>query len=104
MAQPIAGANPAPEASDASDASDVSNVAEIRPQPKPHKPPTRRDPTKVNAELLQQMRHLTAFIRGRGRPMAELGELLDEALSEYLDRRRDELNEGQAFPNVGRLR
>lgn len=30
--------------------------------------------------------------------MAELGELLDEALTEYLDRQRNELNEGQASP------
>lgn len=104
MAHPPAAPNPAPELVDASQASDVSNVADIRPHPRPTKPPIRRDPTKVNAELLQQMRNLTAFIRGRGRPMAELGELLDEALSEYLDRRRNELNEGQAFPYVGRLR
>lgn len=101
MAHPLAVPNRAAEVVDASDA---SKVAEICPQPKPTKPPTRRDPTKVDAELLQQMRNLTAFIRGRGRPMAELGELLDEALSEYLDRRRNELNEGQAFPYVGRLR
>jgi hypothetical protein len=36
--------------------------------------------------------------------MAELGELLDEALSEYLGRQRRELNDGESFPNVGRLR
>src|SRR5512142_631768 len=89
---------------EASGASDVSLDGALPRHPQRSKRPVRRDPTKVDAELLQQMRDLTAFIRGKGRPMAELGELLDEALSGYLDRRRDELNEGQAFPYVGRLR
>jgi hypothetical protein len=89
---------------DVSDVSDASEGTDLRPQPKRTKPPARRDPTKVDADLLQQMRNLTAFVRGRGHPMAELGELLDEALSEYLERRRHELNGGEGFPDVGRLR
>lgn len=96
-------ASPA-ESSGPSDVSDVSRPVERAGAPKRSKLPARRDPTKVDAELLQQMRDFTAFIRGKGRPMAELGELLDEALSEYLDRKRRELNEGERFPHIGRLR
>jgi hypothetical protein len=97
----VAASASASPVSEVVDVSDVSPVAELRLQPKHPNPPARRAPPKVDAELLQQMRNLTAFIRGRGHPMVEFGELLDEALSDYLGLQRRELNEGESFPNVG---
>lgn len=73
--------------------------APVRPQPAAPRVPTRVDATK-----LQQMRNLTAFYRSKGRPLVELGELLDEALEEYLGRKRQELNDGKDFPEIGKLR
>lgn len=103
-AAPTASPAKSSDPSDVPEVSDVSRPVERAAAPQRSKAPARRDPTKVDAELLQQMRDFTAFIRGKGRPMAELGELLDEALSEYLDRKRRELNEGERFPHIGRLR
>lgn len=70
-------------------------------RPRPAAP---RVPTRVDATKLQQMRNLTAFYRSKGRPLVELGELLDEALEEYLRRKRQELNDGKDFPEIGKLR
>lgn len=63
-----------------------------------------RDHVKIDRELAQQMRNAVWFLAEHGRPRVQLGELIDEAVTEWLTKMEVEHNGGQAFPDRGRLR
>ena len=60
--------------------------------------PTRRRPLKVEATLADQVHDAVLFLRGRGRPELTQNELIDELLSDGLERVRGEANGGDPFP------
>ena len=63
-----------------------------------------REHVKVRRALADEMRDAVWFLSEHGRPRVRLGELLDEAVSAWLDEVKREHNEGEGFPRRGRLR
>ena len=59
---------------------------------------------KVRRALADEMRDAVWFLSEHGRPRVRLGELLDEAVSAWLDEVKREHNGGEDFPRRGRLR
>ncbi len=69
---------------------------ERRPMPRQH--------IKLRSDLADELRAAVWFLSERGRPRVQLGELLDEAVEAWLEEAKQRHNEGQAFPDRGRLR
>lgn len=69
-----------------------------RPRPEP------REHVKLRRSLADEMRDAVWFLSEHGRPRVQLGELIDEAIAEWLERAKVDHNEGEAFPRRGRLR
>ena len=63
-----------------------------------------REHVKVRRALADEMRDAVWFLSEHGRPRVRLGELLDEAVSAWLDEVKREHNGGEGFPRRGRLR
>jgi hypothetical protein len=63
-----------------------------------------RDHVKVARSKANQMRDAVWFLSEHGRPRVQLGELLDEAVDQWLERAKDQHNSGADFPRRGRLR
>lgn len=66
--------------------------------------PLPRQHVKVRSDLADEVRAAVWFLSERGRPRVQLGELLDEALEEWLAAAKKLHNEGRDFPDRGRLR
>lgn len=71
-------------------------IASIPTEPREH--------VKVRRALADEMRDAVWFLSEHGRPRVRLGELLDEAVSAWLDEVKREHNGGEGFPRRGRLR
>jgi hypothetical protein len=67
------------------------------------KPKRRREVVKIDADVAQRARNAVLFLRGNGQPYATLADLLDQLVSEGLDRLAAELNGGEDFPEGGAL-
>jgi hypothetical protein len=65
-------------------------------------PPARRRPLKVAGPIADELHNAVLFLRGRGRPELTQNELIDELLTDGLQRVKADLNEGQPFPLSGR--
>ena len=63
-----------------------------------------RTHVKVRGPLVDEMRDAVWFLSEHGRPRVQLGELIDEAVAEWLSRIKAELNGAEDFPRRGRLR
>ena len=63
-----------------------------------------RQHVKVRSDLADEVRAAVWFLSERGRPRVQLGELLDEAVEEWLAAAKKLHNEGRDFPDRGRLR
>lgn len=63
-----------------------------------------RQHVKLRGDLADSLRDAVWFLSEHGRPRVQLGEVLDEAVGEWLRRATAEHNEGQPFPHKGRLR
>lgn len=63
-----------------------------------------RTHVKVHGPLVDEMRDAVWFLSEHGRPRVQLGELIDEAVTEWLSQIKAELNGGEDFPRRGRLR
>lgn len=63
-----------------------------------------REHVKVRRALVDQMRDAVWFFSEHGRPRVRLGELLDEAVSAWLDDAKRQHNGGEDFPRKGPLR
>lgn len=98
-----------------SDTAGVSDTAEILvtsvtpgtsgPARSPVRKPARpRDHIKLDQELAQRMRNAVWFLAEHGRPRVQLGELIDEAVSQWLAKAEASYNGGESFPDRGRLR
>lgn len=61
-------------------------------------PPVRRRPLKVADTIADQLHDAVLFLRGRGRPELTQNELIDELLSDGLERMRTDVNGGEPFP------
>ena len=61
-------------------------------------PPVRRRPLKVADPIADQLHDAVLFLRGRGRPELTQNELIDELLSDGLERMRADVNGGEPFP------
>ncbi len=59
---------------------------------------------KYDRELLQQLRDAVLFLRQRGRPTMGLIDVLDEAITQWLQRQKQAVNDGKNFPPGGNLR
>jgi hypothetical protein len=60
--------------------------------------PPRRRPLKVAETLADQLHDAVLFLRGRGRPELTQNELIDELLTDGLERMRGDVNGGDPFP------
>ena len=65
-------------------------------------PPVRRRPLKVADPIADELHGAVLFLRGRGRPELTQNELIDELLSDGLERMRADVNGGEAFPESAR--
>ena len=63
-----------------------------------------RQHVKLRSDLADEVRAAVWFLSERGRPRVQLGELLDEAVEEWLYVAKKLHNGGQDFPARGRLR
>lgn len=63
-----------------------------------------REHVKIRRALADEMRDAVWFLSEHGRPRVRLGELLDEAVSDWLDQVKRSHNGGGDFPRKGRLR
>ncbi len=63
-----------------------------------------REHVKIRRALADEMRDAVWFFSEHGRPRVQLGELLDEAVSDWLDQVKRDHNGGEDFPRKGRLR
>lgn len=66
--------------------------------------PAPRQHVKLRGDLADQLRDAVWFLGASTRPRVQLGELLDEAVGEWLERVKAEHNGGADFPHKGRLR
>lgn len=66
--------------------------------------PAARQHVKLRADLADQMRDAVWFLSEHGRPRVQLGELLDEAVTAWLEQSKQAHNGGADFPHKGRLR
>lgn len=89
-----------PTVRDASTVPDVSPGSHVPRQPKAG----RIAGPKYDRELLQQLRDAVLFLRQRGRPTMGLIDVLDEAITEWLERQKQAVNDGKDFPPGGNLR
>jgi len=65
---------------------------------------TARQHVKLRGELAEELRDAVWFLGASTRPRVQLGELLDEAVGEWLAKVKAEYNDGADFPRKGRLR
>lgn len=63
-----------------------------------------RQHVKLDTALAIELRNAVWFLSEHGRPRVKLGEVLDEAVSEWLSKVKNQANNGQNFPHVGPLR
>jgi hypothetical protein len=89
---------------DATDVRDVPDAPVAAAMPQVDKKRTRIAGPKWDPDLLQQARDAVLFLRQKGRPTMALTEVLDEAMTGWLDEMRKEHNGGEPFPSQGRLR
>jgi len=77
-------------------AADSSGTADAKTEP--------RDHVKLRRSLANEMRDAVWFLSEHGRPRVQLGELLDEAVHQWLSDTKKKHNDGEQFPHRGRLR
>ena len=58
----------------------------------------------VSDRLAVELRNAVWFLSEHGRPRVKLGEVMDEAVEQWLTKVKDEHNGGEDFPHRGRLR
>ena len=58
---------------------------------------------KLDAQVTQRARNAVMFLRTRGTPKLTLAELIDQAVSEHLDKLAQQINGGEDFPDTGLL-
>jgi hypothetical protein len=56
---------------------------------------------KLDSEIAEDARAAVRFLRGRGEPDLQLGELLDRLVTQGLDRIRQDQNNGEPFSTSG---
>lgn len=95
------GPGTAPTVPDASPVPGVPDGSHVLPRP----PKAGRIAgPKYDRELLQQLRDAVLFLRQRGRPTMGLIDVLDEAITQWLERQKQAVNDGNDFPPGGNLR
>lgn len=63
-----------------------------------------RQHVKVRSDLVDQMRNAVWFLSEHGRPRVQLVEVFDEAVEQWLTANKQRYNDGEDFPERGRLR
>lgn len=86
------------------DTSVVSGTTGARGVQDTSTPPKARQHVKLRGDLADELRDAVWFLGASTRPRVQLGELLDEAVGEWLTKVKAEQNGGEDFPHKGRLR
>lgn len=101
--RPVEDTSDTPGTSDTLVASGTPGVQTVKNASASAKPAARQH-VKLRGDLADELRDAVWFLGASTRPRVQLGELLDEAVGEWLAKVKAEHNGGEDFPRKGRLR